>query len=359
LESEFEHIDLIASCLRRAGRLGPICVLPDFFVDRFVRIESIDRLWEAIKEKSSKSGGGSIRGVLQSEAKGGNAVNMAYALGTLGARVKLLTIADSLPAATLESVFRPYPNVELKVVQGRAGYTLALEFQENDRHVNVMVSDSGDVQNFDGSQIDSGFLNEMKICKAVAVVNWGANHKGTELCSKVFSECRANLQGRILTFFDPADPIELMLKLPDLKRQVFDRELVDVMSLNDNEARTFCKVLGSFDLPFDYTLAELERASRLLSESLRTTVDLHTRNHSISCVGSDVTVADCHRVRQRTITGAGDIWDSADLIGYLGGLSAHDRLRLANATAGLYVSGESAEPPRIEEIIHFMRKDIH
>jgi ribokinase len=343
--------EAMRSSLTALGRSGSVSVLPDYFVDRLVKIESIDELISAIKKKSLEGGGGSIRGVSQAEVKGGNAVNLGYALGKFGARVNLLAIAESLPAETLRSTFQAFPNVKLIIVPGRNGFTIALEFFEHGRHVNVMVSDTGDLGRFDGSAIDRDTLESISAARIVALVNWAANEGGNELCSKVFSS--AKKQGA-LTFLDPADVARLSRNIPELKEKVFDKGLVDYMSLNDNELRIFCKVLLSHSLPQDYSRVDLERAVRLLSDVSHARVDLHTRSLSISCRSNDCLVVNCHKVNQKIVTGAGDVWDAGDIVGYLLGWKVEWRLRFANAAAGLYVSNEDAEPPTLEDVLRFI-----
>jgi ribokinase len=346
--------DRIRSSMLNLERSGTISVLPDYFIDRFVKIQSIDSLLNAIKTKSSEGGGGSVRGISQQEVKGGNAVNVAYALGKFGARVKLLAIAESLPAQTLRSTFESLRNVELHIVPGRNGLTVALEFFERGRHVNVMLSDTGELAVFDGSEIPTDTLNSITSSKIVVVVNWAANTKGTELCSKIFSQARAR---GALTFFDPADVAQLSYNIPKLKKEIFDQGLVDYVSLNDNELRILCKVLDKYILPQDYSKEDLQRAIRLFSDQSHATVDVHTRNASFSCRLKDCIVVPCHKVEQKIVTGAGDVWDAADLLGHLLSWDSEQRLRFANAAAGLYVSRDDAEPPRLDDVLNFMTNE--
>ena len=350
---EIDHGENIKRALQNLSDDGPIGVLPDYFVDRFIKIESIDDLVQKIKEKSMKSGGGSIRGIAQAEVKGGNAVNLAYALGTFGARVNLITIAESLSSESLRSTFAKLPNVDLEIVAGKNGYTVALEFVENSRHVNVMLSDTGDLKAFDGSLVSEQSWDKIAECKIIAVVNWAANSKGNDLCVRSFSKAKSKSRQ---TFFDPADVSELGRVIPLLKKQVFDRGLVDIISLNDSELRVMCNTLCSHVLPIDYSEADLVSAVKKMADTSGSIVDLHTRNMSVSANSSDATVAYCHRVSQNIVTGAGDVWDAGDLIGHLLKWDIMDRLRFANAAAGLYVSGQSAEPPSLDQILDFISK---
>ncbi len=328
--------------------------MADFFVDRFVRVGSLDELVTKMKNKSAKGGGGSIRGIRQTEIKGGNAVNLGYALGLLGANVNLIAIADSLPAEMLRSTFAGIPNVNLQLVKGTSGYTIAFEYKDKGREVNVMVSDAGDLSSFDGSSFTQENKDSISKSKIVAVTNWSANTKGNELCERVFSFAKQN---GARTFFDPADPSDSVQMLPGLKSRVFDKGLIDYVSLNENEARVISKVLLNHDLPQGYSFDDLTKTATILSDSTGTIVDIHTRPISLSAKGKDVIARKCHLVESKTVTGAGDVWAAADLSGYLTMLTTEDRLSFANSAGGLYVSRESAATPSLTEILEFMRND--
>lgn len=345
-------MDNIESAFRKLPDLGSISVMPDFFVDRFVRIDSIDDLFSAMKSKSVEAGGGSIRGVSQTEVKGGNAVNLAYSLGTFGANVNLVAIADSLPSEMLRSTFGTLRNVNLQLVEGSAGYTIAFEFKDKERHNNVMVSDVGDLKSFDGSKLSTRHWNSIRNSRIVSVVNWSANRLGNDLCEKVFSFAR---ESGAKTFFDPADISGQEDRLPEFRRKIVDEGMIDFMSLNDNEARIFLRVLFNERLPQNYSEEELKKAVLLLSEGTGIRTDLHTKKISLSCLGREITASSCFQVNQKTITGAGDVWASADIVGYLANLKPEERLSLANASAGLYVSKDNAVPPTGTEVLKFIQ----
>lgn len=327
-------------------------MLPDYFVDRLVRFDSLDTLITEIRKKSSESGGGSVRGIRQTEVKGGNAANLAYALGVFGSNVHLTAIANSLPAETLKITFAQFSNVSLEIIPGAAGYTTAFEFREKDHHVNVMVSDVGDLKSFDGSMLSKISLDNFAKSKIVAIVNWSANRKGNDLCLNVFSHAKRN---GVKTFFDPADVSGQKDLLPTLKREVFDRDLIDYVSLNENEARIMSKVLFSHVLPSNYTHSDLVKTALKLADGTGSTIDLHTRSVTITATNSLATSISCHKVEQRTVTGAGDVWGAANIACYLVDLSSEDRLYFANSAAGLYVSRESAATPTLNEIFKFMK----
>ncbi len=351
LASREDQVARIAQSLSGLGSAGQVSVMPDYFVDRFVRINTIDEFVAAIRKKSLEGGGGSIRGVKQIEVKGGNAVNLAYSLGKFGTRVHLVAIADSLPANMLLATFAHLKNVKTDVVKGKAGFTIALEFVEGKRHVNVMASDVGDLAEFDGSMIESSSWKSMESARIVCVVNWAANKHANTLCERVFSFAKEN---GAETFLDPADISGMEENIRKLKKEVFDKGLLDKMSINENEARVLGNALCGIVLPHEYSEADLRKVARAISDSSNSMVDLHTGARSITCLGNDCTVVPSHNVTQKTVTGAGDVWDAADVVGHLLGWDPVLRLMFANAAAGLFVSRENPEPPCLEEVLEFL-----
>ncbi len=352
-DEEFRQskIRRMEEALSKAPDLGLVTVLPDYFVDRFMRIEDFDKLARDIKLKGDEGGGGSIRGVRQSEVKGGNAVNLAYALGSLGAKSNLIAIANSLPAEMLRSTFRKLPNVNLEIIDGDPGFTVAFEFKRNQRIVNVMVSDAGDLKNFDQKQLKEKHWEDISKSRLVCLVNWSAIRNATDLTESVFTFAK---EKGVETFFDPADVSEKADDLPDLKKRVLDRGLIKYFSMNDNEARIMSMVLAGHKLSQDFSVDDLQKTIRVIADLTGERVDIHTHRFSMSCQHKDTTVVQCHKLDQKTITGAGDVWDAADLIGYRTGLDDEERLALANAAAGLYVSREEAIPPTGPEVVEFL-----
>ena len=345
----------IKEALDRVPDSGMITILPDYFVDRFVRIDDFDKLAAEINQKGDEGGGGSIRGIRQSEVKGGNAVNMAYALGSLRANTRLITIANSLPAEMLKSTFKGLPSVSLDIIEGDPGFTVAFEFRRNERLVNVMVSDAGTLKDFDDTNLKEGHWRDISQSGLVCLVNWSAIKRATELTEKVFTYA---LEKGVETFFDPADVSEKSEDLAGLKRQVIDKGLIKYFSMNDNEARIISRILVGHTLSQEYSKEDLVKTIKILNDLTGERVDIHTHRFSMTCFEKEVTVADCHKLVQKTITGGGDVWDAADLLGYRTGLKDEDRLCLANGAAGLFVSKEDAVPPAGSEILEFLQNNF-
>ncbi len=329
-----------------------VTVLPDYFVDRFVRLDNFEELAKSVDQKGEEGGGGSIRGIRQTEVKGGNAVNLAYALGTLLAKTNLITIANSLPAEMLRFVFSKFPHVNLDIIDGDPGFTVAFEFKKNERIVNVMVSDSGALKDFDQTWLKEKHWTDISKSGLVCLVNWSSIIRATNLTESVFTFAK---ERGIETFFDPADVSEKAEDLPELKKRVLDKGLIKYFSMNDNEARIMSRVFAGHRLAQQYSSADLEKTIKVLADVTGERVDIHTHRFSMSCLEKDVCVAPCHKLEQKTVTGAGDVWDAADLIGYKTGLEVAERLTLANGAAGLYVSREDALPPTSSEVIGFLQ----
>ena len=350
IESRLQKIE---TALSKAKSAGTLTILPDYFVDRFVRVDDFQELAAGILSKGIEGGGGSIRGSRQSEVKGGNAVNLAHALATLEIKVNLIAIANSLPADMLRGAFQHLPTASLDIIEEAPGFTVAFEFPGKNRHVNVMVSDAGYLKKMDGTELSNGHWDKICSSKIVAFVNWAAMGFGTEVAEKVFTFAR---EKKVQTFFDPADVLEKEKDLPDFKTKILDRGLIDYFSMNDNEARIISRSITGYKLPQDYSAEDLKVAVSRIADVAQCNVDVHTHKVSISCSqGGEISIDNCRKVDQKTVTGAGDIWDAADLVGYLAELDPEDRLFFANAAAGLYVSRESATSPTSQEILSFVK----
>jgi ribokinase len=62
------------------------------------------------------------------------------------------------------------------------------------------------------------------------------------------------------------------------------------------------------------------------------------------------------KVEPKILTGAGDVWDAADIIGYIAGLDPRERLLFANAAASLYVREPTGEPPAMGKVYELIER---
>ncbi len=159
-----------------------VSVLPDFYLDRIVSVPSLKQLFRQVELKAA-SGGGNLRGFSQIERAGGNAANLAYALALLSVKTRLYCVGDEHTQTVLAN---PPRNCQVRIIPGQPGYTTALEFSFRNKPVNVMISDVGDLREFDGRRFENEDMISLERSDCVALVNWSSNRKGNALARKGF-----------------------------------------------------------------------------------------------------------------------------------------------------------------------------
>lgn len=340
--------------IEKLGQLrigGSIVVMPDFFVDRIIRLESKKEFFNTLDEKA-KRGGGSIRGVPTTDVKGGNAVNIAYCLAKLGMKVSLFTIADEVGAAMIRQAFSQFGDkATLRIASGKSGLTTAFEFPYEDTRVNVMVSDVGDNANFGperlSSEADKAIL---KNADGVMVVNWASNRKGTELTESAFRNSPSAFH-----FIDPADIETRKQDFSDSLAKL--ASMTDCLSINENEYNSLADALGlGHLLGSSYGVDEVKAAAKKIAEKVGISTDLHTKAGAAWSNGKESTFVHTIKVDAKTLTGAGDAWDAGDIIGYLAGLDPRERLLFANCCASLYVRDPQGEPPTMNKVFELIER---
>jgi ribokinase len=270
----------------------------------------------------------------------------------MGAKVTLFTVADDIGAAMIRQVFSQFGDkVTLRIAQGRHGYTTAFEFPHNDSRVNVMVSDIGDNASYGpdkvGSKEDQALL---KNADAVMVLNWASNQKGTELVEHAFKSSPSAIH-----FIDPAD---ISTRKQEFRDALFKLgSITDCLSINENECDHLSNALG-FDTPLGSTYGpdDVKKTAAKIAESVGITTDLHTRIGSVWSNGKEAEFVHAVKVEPKILTGAGDVWDAADILGYIAGLDPKERLLFANAAASLYVREPTGEPPAINKVYELIER---
>lgn len=337
--------------LRHLSTIGSIVVMHDFFVDRIIRLESKENLSGALSEKA-KVGGGSIRGIPTTDVKGGNAVNIAYSLAKLGAKVSLFTVADEMGSIMIRQTFAQFGDkVTLRIANGRTGLTTCFEFPHEDTRVNVMVSDVGDNESFGSERINSeADRTILKNADGVMVVNWATNINGTELAEFSFKNSPSAFH-----FLDPAD---IETRKHDFRDSLAKLSgVTDCLSINENECNSLADALGFGQvLGCVYSVAEVKQAAKRISESVGISTDLHTKVGAAWSNGKESAFAHAIKVDAKRLTGAGDTWDAADIIGYLAGLHPQERLLFANCCASLYIRDPNGEPPSMNKAFEMIER---
>jgi ribokinase len=325
--------------LQNLNIVGSVVVLNDFFLDRIIKIQNIVTLYDLISKKSQL--GGSIRGIPQTDLKGGNATNVAYALARLGAPVSLITVANKSSSHILHETFSEFSNCSLFLIDGNPGRTTSLEFSNNGCPVNIMLSDLGDNENFGPEKLGQKEQTAIQNADAVIVTNWASNEKGTELSKYVFGKSTKSLH-----FLDPADiqsrPGEFKEAISELASNL------DSLCLNENECNILLK---QFDLGIISNEEETKKLVSSLSEKTSVTIDLHTSNGAFWSNGKEVEFVKSFPIEVKFVTGAGDVWDAANILGYLAGLEVKERLLFANAASSLYVGSSNGMPPIMQQVL--------
>jgi ribokinase len=333
--------------------MNPIVVMPDFFIDRIIKLRSKEDFMDALNQKA-KFGGGSIRNMPTVDIKGGNAVNIAYCLAQLGAKVNLFTISDKIGTAVLTHIFSKFgEKVNLRIADGKHGLTTSFEFiNEQGLKANVMLSDTGDNINFGPERINSeDDLRILRNADAVAVVNWASNSSGTRLTEYVFKSSPKSLH-----FIDPADIETRRQEFLDSLTKIGN--IIDILSINENECNSLAKAVG-FDplIPsYNYDSVDVKNAAAKLAEKVGVSIDLHTRIGAAWSNGKETSFANAIKVEAKTLTGAGDSWDAADILGHLAGLDTKERLLFSNAYVSLYIRNALAEPADFKGVLDLLER---
>src|SRR6266852_2793500 len=279
-----------------------VVVMPDFYLDYILTYPGkLEDLTASFLEVAQR-GGGNLLGWGHTVGRGGNASNVVAQLSKLGCEVVPIIETDELGKTVLQHFLK---GVDLSHVRttGTMSRTMSFETEHSGRRVNIMVSDPGSLSQFGPEKLTQEDKQLISEADFVCVLNWNQNLKGTDLAEKVFSI--AKKEGKAVTFFDPGDPA---LRTGEIE------------GLNE----------------------------RVLTPGL---VDLHTPEISAKFVDGQRVRVPCAKIKPVKVTGAGDVWNAADIYAQGVGLGHKDRLIFANAAGAAYLEGRGLEPPTLQEVV--------
>ncbi len=305
--------------------------LADVFIDRIVKVPDLDKLVTDAKAKSAV-GGGSIRGIKQTEIVGGNATNIAYALVKFGSETELFAIGDEFTRRLLDLRFQEFDNIKINMLKGKPGFTIALETGHNNDS-NIMISDVGGIEKFNGIDITTNYLKIIEESDIVIISNWASNLDGNQLVNEIFSTAKDSIK-----LLDFADLSTSTSRLQGLIDNMKNNKIIDMISLNENECQILGKFLGLKNISAEYTINEIKTMAADTSSILGTIIDIHTPIGSCSASDGDVQFVKSFPVKPMILTGAGDVWNAINILGLKKELSTINRLNLANAAAASYIS---------------------
>jgi sugar/nucleoside kinase (ribokinase family) len=321
-------------------------MLPDFFVDHFVSLDTVEKTCNAVKTVAAQ-GGGNLPGIAQRITQGGNAANTALALARLGISAHLICRSDPLGMHLLQ-YFLGNSGVDLSGVKtdGNLAITTALEFELH--HTNVMIGDPGSVATFSFELLNDHDCELIASADLIGVTNWNLNRSGTDLACKVFEF--AKKQG-VKTFFDSGDPSPRLHDIPELINKVLMNPQLDIFGLNENELRYYSNSSNK-------TQEEMISAAVSLKKKIPARIDLHTSLFSGSIRDTFIVVPTMSLSTVYRSTGAGDAWNAANLFADLLGFADDERLLFANMFAGHYISSTDVVHSTIDMLINSIKRTL-
>ncbi len=342
-----------------------VVLMPDFFLDRFISFgEGIKRFYRRISEVANRKGG-SLDGVAQVDFRGGNAFNTAAALALLGVKVFPLLCTDELGLNLLKWHFKPLKvDLSYSKVRDSASITTALEFPYRKERRNVMLRNLGSLEQFSCRDLGEEDYKLLERASYVCVFNWaGTRSHGTELAETVFRYVKARGKGK--TYFDTADPLPNEPKIPELvERVLVPNDLVDILSLNENEAITYAKYIASRNAAkllkkCSSKPALAKECARILAKKLACRIDLHTTTYSATFTSHEETLIPAFKVNTLRATGAGDAWNAGNIYANINNFPTDLRLTFANATAAYYLSNLTGKHPTFVELQGFLQEILN
>ncbi|HYY92435.1 MAG TPA: carbohydrate kinase family protein [Candidatus Dormibacteraeota bacterium] len=347
-ETDGKQAVRLKEMLENAKPSFKVVVMPDFFLDYILSHPGKLEDMTASFEEVAKRGGGNLLGWRHTIGRGGNASNMVAQLSTLGCKVVPIIETDELGLTVLQHFLK---GVDLSHVRptGTMSRTLCFETEHSGRRVNIMVSDPGSLSSFGPEKLTEEDKRIIAEADFVCVLNWNQNQKGTELAEKVFSIAKE--EGKATTFFDPGDPALRIGEIEGLNQKILTPGLVDVLSVNENElvhlARGVAEDTSQVEGAEENSLFEAASVFSMMVPR----VDLHTPEFSATFVDGQRLRVPCAKIKPSKVTGAGDVWNAADIFAQGIGLEHRERLIFANAAGAAYLERSSLEPLRLADVV--------
>ena len=358
--SNAECLEELEDFLRTKPAEITVVTMPDFFLDRLLTLHRNPSAFHKELLRVTRRKGGSIDNIEQSELRGGNAVNTASALGSMGANVVPIVCTNKVGRQLLKLYLRS-GKTDLSHVKlfDEPSITTALEFEAGRGKTNVMLRNVGALACFGTQCLNNDDFRVIDNADYVCIFNWaGTKQFGTRLAKVVFH--RVKTSGRGKTYFDTADPTPNKDEIPSLMQSVLKRNDLDILSLNENEAICYASLITKQARTTGLRLEqEARKAARALAMQVHARVDLHTTSFSGTFRGTEEIVVPAFKVPVLRATGAGDAWDAGNIVGDANKLSDSCRLALANAVAACYISspdGTHATPEQLARFCATMRK---
>jgi sugar/nucleoside kinase (ribokinase family) len=323
-----------------------VVLLPDFFLDHFVYFDSVENACQGIQQIATQ-GGGNKPGIIQRIQQGGNAANTVLGLARLGMSSHLICRTNSFGFHLLQ-YFLGKNGVDLSGVHSDGALAITTVFEFQNPPANVMIGDPGSVATFSFDQLNEHDHELIASASLVGVTNWNLNGFGTDLACQVFEQAK---KAKVKTFFDSGDPSPRVQEIPQLMEKVLQNPQMERFGLNENELRYYSKSSCT-------TQVEMMTALESLKKDIPARLDFHTAIFSASAQNTVTKVPTIPISKVYRSTGAGDIWNAANIFADLLEWDTDERLLFANIVAGQYISSPETLPPTLDMIINFIKKII-
>jgi ribokinase len=232
------------------------------------------------------------------------------------------------------------------------------------------LTDIGDNDKFGPNLINcEGDIKILKEAAVVALVDWANNSLGTELAEYIFK----NSPKSLLHFVDTGDIQDRKNDIPELLQVLADNATTttskSILSINENECNSLAEVMnfepldnvekGEDDVTATIIEENIQQYLKKFAKKIKVSnIDLHANKYTAWSNGKETAFVPTRKVKINNLVGAGDSWDAADIVGYLAGLDAKERLTFSNAYVSLYISNPNSEPATMNEVIDLLKKNI-
>lgn len=316
----------------------------EFIMDHTLVIPDINAFVNDMK-RIIKQGGGELPLPRQSLHRGGGGANVASGLGKLGLSTYFIGRTNILGKSLLDFFFNEHNvNIDYVKIDGNLGLTLALEV--GDEKTNIMVGDLDSYSELNFTHLTPEDLELISKCNLVGIFNWTLNKTGTELAEGIFSYIK---KFKTLTYLDTGDPNFRTGDIKKLHEKVISSPYLDIFSVNENELNSYCNFISD-----SKRVAKTIDKALLLKKSIHAKLDLHASSFAASFIDDKAYFAPVFKIKPLKKTGAGDSWNTGNILGYFLKLEPEQRLMLSNGLACCYISSYSSAHPDLNKLCEFI-----
>lgn len=302
-------------------------VLPDFFLDIVIEPNmSYPQLINKINTTFNR-GGGNIPGSVIEIVMGGNACNVAQALGCLGCLPSFISETSALGYHLLEFEMRKLGVRIIVSTTGTLASTVIFEIPNSGEKNNVMFNSPGSLPDYSPDKLTTNQWKILQDSSCIVITNI-QNQFFESLVQSILDE----IPSSTFVSIDFSDLTSHQKRIPNIIKEIFisGSKTPSMIVGNENEIKILNKSLKSSpkvavrQLSYDYP------------EIL---FGLHmTRSGELWLSGELLNKQASYQVEVKRSSGAGDAWHAGLLLGLQGNLSYENALNLANSSAGFKIA---------------------